>query len=252
MRIVRLPGVHHDANAILILHQGASILIDAGTNWYQALQVERIRGQLDGCSEPTLLLLTSKRFIHAAGASHLASVLGCRVLAHPKAISPLALGDFFTTWANRYDSDFPPVQAEALEETVPITLGDLVIQPMAMPGIGEDAVIYHLPAHGIAIVGGLVPREDLLARWDLPSGSLPDLQASIERLQGLALKRLIPANGPAIVGVDRIEQTLERHADALRGIMEHGGQLPSGWKRPAPTACFHSPRLAWPRFDGPQ
>ena len=251
MRIVRLPGVHHDANAILILHQGASVLIGAGTNWYQALQVERIRGQLDGCSEPTLLLLTSKRFIHAAGASHLASVLGCRVLAHPKAISPLALGDFFTTWANRYDSDFPPVQAEALEETVPITLGDLVIQPMAMPGIGEDAVICIFqpmvsPSWGVGPARG--PARPLGSPLRLPS----DLQASIEQAQGLALKRLIPANGPAIVGVDRIEQTLERHADALRGIMEHGGQLPSGWKRPAPTACFHSPRPAWPRFDGPQ
>ena len=46
MRIVRLPGIHHDANAVLLMGAKEAILIDAGTAWYQLLQQERIVGQL--------------------------------------------------------------------------------------------------------------------------------------------------------------------------------------------------------------
>ena len=37
MRIVRLPGIHHDANAVLLMGAKEAILIDAGTAWYQLL-----------------------------------------------------------------------------------------------------------------------------------------------------------------------------------------------------------------------
>ena len=46
MRIVRLPGIHHDANAVLLMDSKEAILIDSGTAWYQLLQQERIVGQL--------------------------------------------------------------------------------------------------------------------------------------------------------------------------------------------------------------
>ena len=46
MRIVRLPGIHHDANAVLLMGVTEAVLIDSGTAWYQLLQQERIVGQL--------------------------------------------------------------------------------------------------------------------------------------------------------------------------------------------------------------
>ena len=48
MRIVRLPGIHHDSNVVLVIGTVGSIIIDAGTSWYQALQLERIQGILEG------------------------------------------------------------------------------------------------------------------------------------------------------------------------------------------------------------
>ena len=33
MRIVRLPGIHHDANAVLLMDSKEAILIDSGTAW---------------------------------------------------------------------------------------------------------------------------------------------------------------------------------------------------------------------------
>ena len=44
MRIVRLPGIHHDSNIVLVIGTLGCIIIDAGTSWYQSLQVERDTG----------------------------------------------------------------------------------------------------------------------------------------------------------------------------------------------------------------
>ena len=46
MRIIRLPGIHHDANAVIFAGSESNVLVDSGTTWYQMLQVERITGHL--------------------------------------------------------------------------------------------------------------------------------------------------------------------------------------------------------------
>ena len=46
MRIVRLPGIHHDSNIVLVIGTLGCVIIDSGTSWYQALQLERIQGIL--------------------------------------------------------------------------------------------------------------------------------------------------------------------------------------------------------------
>ena len=46
MRVLRLPAIHHDANLVVLGGSIGTILIDAGTSWYQGLQVERIKGLL--------------------------------------------------------------------------------------------------------------------------------------------------------------------------------------------------------------
>ena len=39
MRVLRLPAIHHDANLVVVGGSIGTILIDAGTSWYQGLQV---------------------------------------------------------------------------------------------------------------------------------------------------------------------------------------------------------------------
>ena len=63
MQVIRLPGIHHDANSVLICDSGDGVLVDCGTSWYQLLVEERIRGQLPKNSEISNILLTSRRFI---------------------------------------------------------------------------------------------------------------------------------------------------------------------------------------------
>ena len=75
MKVVRLPGIHHDGNVVLVSGSLGHLLINAGTSWYQALQVERITGQL-GKEPLDRILLTSRRFPVSGGAAHVAEAFG--------------------------------------------------------------------------------------------------------------------------------------------------------------------------------
>ena len=70
MKVVRFPGIHHDGNVVLISGSLGHVLINAGTSWYQALQVERVTGQLEG-QRLDRIFLTSRRFPVSGGAAHL-------------------------------------------------------------------------------------------------------------------------------------------------------------------------------------
>ena len=65
MRIIRLPGIHHDANAVIFAGSESNVLVDSGTTWYQMLQVERITGHLNYKNtgeQLNRILLTSRRY----------------------------------------------------------------------------------------------------------------------------------------------------------------------------------------------
>ena len=116
MRIVRLPGIHHDANAVLLMDSEQAILIDSGTAWYQLLQQERIVGQLGEDLTLREIVLTSRRYPFSGGCASISERFeNVPIKAHASAISSLATGDFFTTWANRFDSDMPIVNAMELD-----------------------------------------------------------------------------------------------------------------------------------------
>ena len=72
MRIIRLPGIHHDANAVIFAGSESNVLVDSGTTWYQMLQVERINGHLKhkgSESQLDRILLTSRRYPFSGAAN---------------------------------------------------------------------------------------------------------------------------------------------------------------------------------------
>jgi hydroxyacylglutathione hydrolase len=246
MKVVRLPAIHHDGNMVLVSGSMASVVIDTGTSWYQALQVERLKGQL---GERTLerVLLTSRRFPVSGAAKHLLEAFpGVKVHVHPEGQAALAAGDFFTTWANRYDSDMPSVATEPIEDGELIPLGDGEIHALALPGHSVDGMGYHMPTLKTAVVGALVPRADRPTRWDLPTGSLPDVVASLHRLRQLELDALVPLQGPAIRGRQHVVEVLDRHLSFFNEAVEREGTAPSAWPRPAATALWLTPPSPWP------
>jgi len=246
VKVTRLPGIHHDGNVVLVSGKAGHVLIDAGTSWYQALQVERIEGLLNG---ETLdrILLTSRRFPVSGGAAHLANAFdSIPVHIHPDGQASLETGDFFTTWANRYDSDMPRTVTTPVLPAGVFPLGDGEIQAVHLPGHAADGLGYHLPHLKTMVVGALLPRADRPTRWDLPSGSLVDLVASLETLKALRLRSIVPLQGPAIRGKSHVVDVLERHLSFFKDAVENEGNPPASWHRPAPTALWHTPISPWP------
>jgi len=254
MRIVRLPGIHHDSNVILVIGTLGCIVIDAGTSWYQALQLERIQGILDGNDSTNLtvdrILLTSRRFPCSGGASFLSAQLGnCPIHIHREGRSSLETGDFFTTWANRFDSDMPFTKTEVVEDGDVFALGDGQVCAMALPGHCSDNMAYHIPEKELIIAGQLIPRADRPTRWDMPTGCLPDIVESLKSIKKLKPQTIIPLQGPAIKGKSHVTEILERHIRFFEECIERDGKAPKSWSRPAQTALWLTPQPPWPLVE---
>ena len=246
MKVTRLPGIHHDGNIVLVSGSLGHVLIDAGTSWYQSLQVERVEGLLDD-AVPDRILLTSRRFPVSGGAHHLSAAFGdVPVHIHPEGQAALETGDFFTTWANRYDSDMPRTSTQPVSDSDVFALGEGEIQAISLPGHAPEGMAYHIPHLSTLIVGALLPRADRPTRWDLPGGSLMDVIASFNAMKGLGLRSIVPLQGPAIRGASHVLEVLDRHLGFFEQAAENDGTPPSSWQRPAPTALWLTPISPWP------
>jgi len=246
MKVVRLPGIHHDGNVVLVSGSLGHLLINAGTSWYQALQVERITGQL-GEERLDRILLTSRRFPVSGGAAHVAeSFGGVPVHIHADGQAALETGDFFTTWANRYDSDMPRTATEGLSEEDVFPMGGGEVVSIHLPGHASEGMGFHIPHLSTLVVGALIPRADRPTRWDLPGGSLIDVIASLKRIKRLNLTSIVPLQGPAIRGSEHVQEVLDRHLAFHEEAVNNEGRPPSSWDRPAPTAVWLTPRTPWP------
>ena len=250
MRIVRLPGIHHDANAVLLMDTEHAILVDSGTAWYQLLQQERIVGQLEGGVSLKEIVLSSRRYPFSGGSASISERFGnIPIKAHASAISSLSSGDFFTTWANRFDSDMPVVDAVEIDMDEECLLGGQIIEYIEAPGPSSCNLLVHIPSAKTVIAGALLPRADRPMRWDVPTGNLIDGKQSLELLKELGAEKLIPMHGPSIKGYDHIAETIQRHITTLESIIEEKGVLPRSWPKPAHTSLWHEPVPSWPRVE---
>jgi len=250
MRIVRLPGIHHDANAVLLMGVTEAVLIDSGTAWYQLLQQERIVGQLGDDVVLREIFLTSRRYPFSGGCLSISQHFGeTPISVHSSAVSSLATGDFFTTWANRFDSDMPVVNTQELDLGQQVFLDDEEIEIIEAPGPSSCNLLVHIPSAKTVIAGALLPRADRLMRWDVPTGNLILGKESLEKLLALATEKLIPMHGPSLQGHDHISETIQRHIKMLEDIIEKQGVIPQSWLKPTHTSLWHEPVPSWPRQE---
>ena len=238
MRIIRLPGIHHDANAVIFAGNESSILVDAGTTWYQMLQVERISGHL-GERKLSRILLTSRRYPFSGAAKYISENNGdIPIHIHEDAISVLQTGDFYSTWANRYDSDMPSTDCTQVTQGDQFNLGDGSITAISLPGHCTDGMGYFE-----------VEREVLCTGADMPGGSLPELISSLNTINDLSPNSIVPARGPAIRGKDRIDEVINQHLTFLENCQDDDGLVPRSWPRPARTAYFLVSEPPWPLLE---
>ena len=245
MRIIRLPGIHHDVNATLICGEQGNYIVDVGTSWYQLLLQERLMGKIGDEGNLEGIILTCRRYNHSGAAAYLKEEFATRVYAHPNAAQALSTGDFFTTWANRYDSDMPAVETEPIIEGQRFEVGDGAIEIIELPGHCNDSIGVWQAERGVFIAGPTFPKMDCPARWDQPTGCLPDLLGSIERIIQLQPDTLIPAHGDSIRGGEAIAEMLERHHTFFTERVKSEGEFPTKWPRPSQTCNYLTPRPAW-------
>jgi len=223
------------------------VLIDAGTTWYQMLQVERITGHIGEDSTIDNILLTSRRYPFAGAAKYISeSFSDAPIYIHSDAISVMETGDFYSTWANRYDSDMPSTNCKPLSQGDNFDLGDGKIVAVSLPGHCPDGMGFFEQERGILVTGAILPRADNPTRWDMPGGSLPELITSFKTMYDLTPKSVVPARGPAIKGQERIEEVLNQHLNFFEECEENSGQSPRSWPRPARTAYFLVSDPPWP------
>ena len=254
MRIIRLPGIHHDANAVVFSGSESNLLVDAGTTWYQMLQVERISGHLnkDDNLNQSLdsILLTCRRYPFAGAAKHISEENGnIPIYVHSDALSVLETGDFYSTWANRYDSDMPSTKCTSVSQGDSFDLGDGEIIAISLPGHCSDGMGYYEKERGVLVAGPTIPRADSPSRWDMPGGSLPELITSLKTIQDLNPTSIVPARGPTIKGSDRMTDVLNQHLSFLEECLESDGEVPRSWPRPAKTAYFLTSEPPWPLHE---
>ena len=247
VRIIRLPGIHHDVNATLIQGESEALLIDAGTSWYQMLQIERILGHIEDGPPLTNILLSTRRFPYSGGAKAISEAFDdAQIHIGFEGVTALGTGDFFSTWANRFDSDMPVTEAQPLDDGDVFAIDDRGLECIATPGHSFEGMSFLQEDFSTVIAGSVISRADTPLRWDLPGGSIRDLADSIETLMSLDVESLIPARGPAIKGNEHITDVLNRHLQFLELVIDDEGQIPKSWGRPAPTSLHLTPRDPWP------
>lgn len=250
MRIIRLPGIHHDANASLVVGKEEAILIDAGTSWYQMLQVERIKGHIEEGPPLSHILLSNRRFPFSGGAQAISEAFdAAEIHIGEDGVSALETGDFFSTWANRFDSDMPVTISNPLADGDVFAIDDRGIECIATPGHAPEAMCFHQEDLAVLFAGSLISRADTPIRWDLPGGCLPDLADSIAGVMELELELLVASRGPAIKGRSHIEDVLNDHLQFFDKVIIAEGQIPKSWAKPTPTSLFLTPREPWPLLE---
>ena len=246
MRITRLPAIHHDSNIVLVKGSASNILIDVGTSWYQMLQVERIIGVL-GDEKLDRILLTSRLYPFAGGSKYVSQYFAnAPVHIHEEGQAALQTGDFFTTWANRYESDMPSIETSLVADGEIFILGDCEVEAVLTTGISSDGMSYYISQENLLVAGGIVIRADRPCRWDLPGANLVILRDTIKKIMLMKLSAIVPMQGPAIKGKKHVAEVLKRHLVFYQSCIDDGGTPPSTWARPARSTLWLTPRTPWP------
>ena len=245
-----MPGIHHDSNSVLLEGVNSAVIIDTGTSWYQLLQLERINSNLKKFDKIDAILLTSRRYSNSGAANFLSNKFSnIPIYIQSSGVGPLGVGDFFTTWASRFDSDMPPTNANPISEGDTWELGELTIEAMELPGYCMDSMGYYLPEKESLVTGWTLPDAYFPARWDLPTGNLIDLISSFERILGLELESIIPGFGKTISSRSDVKQILEMHLKFFEDCADRDGQIPLEWDKPAVTCSYFTPKEAWNNFQ---
>ncbi len=129
----------------------------------------------------------------------MAEALDGAVMMHPLDAAPVRDGNSAATAADMFGRSQEAVDITDIEDGHVIDTGDHVLMVLHTPGHSAGGICLYEESTGILISGDTV-FADGVGRWDLPTGDVASLAASIKRLATLHLVDLFPGHGPCVRG----------------------------------------------------
>ncbi|MBI0583549.1 MAG: MBL fold metallo-hydrolase [Methanomassiliicoccus sp.] len=212
MAVHMLAGAGYDCN-VYIITGDRPIVVDAGTGERHARTLERI-GKVVGDGPVQAIVLTHRHYDHVGGAAALSKALGAPVFAHEADAVPVREGSAKGTEALMFGQRMNGIEVQNLKGNEVFSTGDHELRVMHTPGHSAGGISLYDQEHGILISGDTVFAGGV-GRWDLATGNLKELTASVRSLLALGPRDLYPGHGPCALG-DATDQI----RDAMRYLEE--------------------------------
>jgi glyoxylase-like metal-dependent hydrolase (beta-lactamase superfamily II) len=212
MAVHMLPGSGYDCN-IFVITGTRPVVVDTGTGDHISRAVERIRSLVGG-NGVQAIVLTHRHFDHVGGAARLSQEFDAPVFAHQLDAGPIREGSAAGTDALTFQRRVEPVSVQNLKGGEAFSTGDHDLKVIHTPGHTVGGICLYDQEHKILLSGDTVFAGGV-GRWDLATGNLGELTASVRSLLALEPADLYPGHGPCALGDAHIQIR-----DALRYLGE--------------------------------
>lgn len=193
VQVIPIQGGPYDSNMFLVKGGNTSVLIDAGTGFFNSSVIEMIRGKLDG-SDLGAILLTHEHIDHSGGGPGLRDEFRSTIYCSPECADILKSGNPALTGSLLFGVTPEPMTDMRILGS-DLKIGDLEFEVQATPGHCRGQVALIEKETRSLFCGDLVFCDGGVGRWDLPGGDLKEHQESIRRSLEWDVGSLHPGHG---------------------------------------------------------
>jgi len=192
MKVHTIPGVGMSSNSFLVESGKSRVLVDAGWDDTGEFIIAAVSKLLKGSKLDTLLL-THRHIDHVGGATAIVKKFKCDVLIHEEDAAAIEEGDEETTGAAMFGGRLEPLDVKRIAEDDEVA----GIEVMHTPGHTIGSICLYDEKTKTLISGDTV-FSDGVGRWDLATGDVNALLASLKRVAALEVEGLYPGHGRAV------------------------------------------------------
>jgi hydroxyacylglutathione hydrolase len=171
-------------------------VIDSGTGFnftrlYQLLKMLRIE-----LKDIKHIVNTHGHFDHIGGNGYF---IEADIAIHDSDASVVEKGDIKMSYADFFDGRLNPREVRTrLKEGDTVSAGGMELEVIHTPGHTPGSICLYDRKSGTLFTGDTV-FSDGIGRTDMPGGNDEHLQASLEKISGLQVRRMLPGHGEVVV-----------------------------------------------------
>jgi len=197
MAVHVLPGSGYDCN-VFVISGSRPLVVDAGTGYDLPRTVEWIR-RLTGGRRVQAIVLTHRHFDHVGGAAKMSRELDAPLFAHEADAGVIREGSAEGTEALMFHGRLEPAAVQNLKGGETFSTGDHDLRVIHTPGHTAGGICLYDQVHRALLSGDTVFAGGV-GRWDLATGNMDELIASVHTLLALEPADLYPGHGPCALG----------------------------------------------------